>query len=125
MSNIILFPNASKKETEASVALPMEKPLRNSKAKRFLRATLRWVWVLVAMSWPITRWMVKLDLLFAFLRMLFHVTPHAGFEFIAHCVIAAALAGFVIFYRPDASGLPKKQPKNNRSTGNQNKRRSG
>jgi hypothetical protein len=128
MTNIITFPGGDKKETEIPLVPQPTKPDRFFKVKKFvrlqkfLRGVLKFLWVITAMTWPITRWIVRLDLLFSFLRMLFGVTPHAGWVFLLHVAMAISLAAFVIFYRPDEA-LPKKQRQNYRTTGDKGKRR--
>ena len=61
------------------------------------------VWVVAVLVWPVLKWVVTLDVLFQFVRMLYHWnTPgvFAGWTFMLHFTVLTALTYFVSMYKP-------------------------
>ena len=61
------------------------------------------VWVVAVLVWPVLKWVVTLDVLFQFVRMLYHWnTPgiFAGWTFMLHFAVLTALTYFVSMYKP-------------------------
>ncbi|RZA30290.1 MAG: hypothetical protein EOP02_02010 [Proteobacteria bacterium] len=59
--------------------------------------------IIVALVWPLLRWLLVLDVTWQFARMVyFWQTPgnHAGWTFLAHFAVLAGLTCFVGVYRP-------------------------
>jgi hypothetical protein len=120
LTNIIPFPGV-KKEPETAFDEPYQKPGRLVRSKAFLRVLLKLFQIFMVFGWPIIRWFVYADLLFTFLRMLFHTRPYAGFVFGLHVsvfFIAVFLVGFCGF---NSSPSLKKQPKHHQSTDSKRK----
>lgn len=107
---------------QAAFDTPYQKPGRLIRLKAFARGVLKLFQISIILGWPIIRWFVYADLLFTFLRMLFHTRPYAGFVFGLHLsafLMAAFLVGFCGF---NASPVLKKQPKYQKSTDHKRKR---
>ena len=121
MTNIILFPGV-KKESETAFDEPYQKPGRLIRSKAFARGLWKFSRIFMILGWPIIRWFVYADLLFTFLRMIFHTNPHAGFVFALHCGVFLMAASLVGFCRFDTAASLKKQPKNHNPTSNKRKR---
>ncbi|HGU7323859.1 TPA: KleE stable inheritance protein [Legionella pneumophila] len=121
MSNIILFPGV-KKEMQAAFDAPYQKPGRLIRLKAFARGVLKLFQIFIILGWPIIRWFVYADLLFTFLRMLFHTRPQAGLEFGLHSGVFLMAAFLVGFCSLDSPSTLKKQLKNHKSTDNKRKR---
>ena len=60
-------------------------------------------WIMTALLWPVGRWIGGLDVAWQFFRMLWYWdTPgvHAGWTFLLHFGVMAALTYFVGVYTP-------------------------
>lgn len=107
---------------QAAFDTPYQKTGRLIRLKAVVRGALKLFQISIILGWPIIRWFVYADLLFTFLRMLFHTRPYAGFAFGLHFsvfLMAVFLVGFCGF---NSSPSLKKQPKHQKSTGNKRKR---
>lgn len=96
MSKIIKFPAIAEPPREA-------KPAPAPQGGGTLAGIVKTVWVVTVLVWPFLRWIVALDVMFQFVRMLWHWhTPgvHAGWTFLLHFVVLTALTYFVSVYKP-------------------------
>jgi hypothetical protein len=121
LTNIIPFLGVKKEQVTAFDA-PYQKPGRLVRSKAFLRLLLKLFQISMVLGWPIIRWFVYADLLFTFLRMLFHTRPYAGFVFGLHFSVFLMAAFLVCFCGFNSSPSLKKQPQNHQSTDNKRKR---
>lgn len=71
--------------------------------RRLWNAGVCAVWVLIALIWPVLKWIVAMEVFFQFMRMLWHWnTPdsNAGWQFGLHFVAFTAITYFVMIFRP-------------------------
>lgn len=101
MTNIIIFPERVKEKADTSFTKPPQKNVRLKGIKALLRGILRFFQCFILLGWPVIRWFVYLDLLLAFLKMVFHSNPHATVVFGLHCIVFLSGAVFVAFYGSD------------------------
>ena len=99
-------------QQEASAASAPDQPATaQTAAGRAVSNVLDAAWFIVVLSWPFLRWVLSLDCVFQFLRMLaLWDTPgtYAGFTFLLHFIVFVALTYFVAFFNPK-SLAPKKK----------------
>jgi hypothetical protein len=96
MSNIINFPRPPIKETVKSAA-------PKSKDRGLVVGLLKCVWMMTVLAWPLLRWALSIDVLFQFVRMVYHWnTPgaFAGWTFVLHFVLLTAFTYYVSIYKP-------------------------
>ena len=102
MTNIIKFPRQI--EAVAEIKQPAVATLPKTTAGSSVgAAVIKGIWVLTVLVWPILKWVVSIDCVFQFARMLYHWnTPgiHAGFTFLMHFAVLTALTYFVSIYKP-------------------------
>jgi hypothetical protein len=109
MAKIFQFPGAPKnplangsKSSEGPTSEP-DRP-KSARATRFIRGLIKVIWVLTVLVWPLLRWIVAFEVLWQFLRMLWHWnTPgvYAGWTFLLHFALLTALTYFVGEYEPE------------------------
>lgn len=68
-----------------------------------LRGLIKFVWVISVIIWPVVKWFIVLDLLFAFLKMVFNTEPASTWYFMAHALVAISIYWFVRLYNPPTS----------------------
>jgi amino acid transporter len=103
MSNVIKFPRASKQPVEPVGHTPMLTVPARAHGKGLLGGLVKFLWVLTVLIWPVAKWILSLDVLFQFVRMLYHWnTPgdYAGWTFLLHFAVLTAITYFVSLYRP-------------------------
>lgn len=101
MTNIIKFPRQVK--AVAEVKQPAVAATPKAAGRGVGAAVIKGIWVLTVLVWPILKWVVSIDCVFQFARMMYHWnTPgvHAGFTFLAHFAVLTALTYFVSIYKP-------------------------
>ncbi|ARO69785.1 protein kleE (plasmid) [Xylella fastidiosa subsp. pauca] len=101
MSNIIKFPEIAKPPPRHVQAKSIQK-LNNICSSIFF-GIVKVLWVVTVLVWPLLRWILTFDVLFQFIRMLWHWhTPniHAGWIFMLHFGVFTALICFVFLYKP-------------------------
>lgn len=100
MTKILQFPAGGNSPTPSeesknddSAAAPQQR--KHTKAASVAKGMLKGLWVLTGLTWPLLRRVFALDLVFQFVRMLWHWnTPglHAGWTFMLHyCVVLYSL----------------------------------
>lgn len=101
MSNVVKFPKPAR---PAPVVPPAAAPAaRAVDAKKKSRNPIAILQIVVALLWPILKWVVALDVTWQFARMLYHWnTPgvFAGWTFLVHFAVFVGLIYFVSIYRP-------------------------
>ncbi|MBZ2206548.1 KleE stable inheritance protein [Massilia soli] len=100
MKNVIKFPapETVPPTTTASQIVPVG-PAEQERGNLVLKA----IWVLTVLLWPVLRYVVILDCVYQFFRMLwFWDTPgtYAGFTFMLHFAVLTGLTWFVSVYQP-------------------------
>ena len=105
MSNIIKFPGPARAAPAARRAAPHDaRATQSADAKgRSPVSVMGWVQGVVALLWPILKWVVATDVTWQFLRMVYYWhTPgvYAGWTFLLHFGLQVALVYFVGVYRP-------------------------
>lgn len=101
MTNIIKFSRQVK--AVAEVKQPAVKVTPKAAVPGVGAAVVKGLWVLTVLVWPILKWVVSIDCVFQFVRMMYHWnTPgvHAGFTFLVHFAVLTALTYFVSIYKP-------------------------
>ena len=97
MSKIIKFSTMAEPPPKAQAA-----PAPKAQSGGALAGIVKAVWVVTVLVWPILRWIVALDVVFQFVRMLWYWhTPgtHAGWLFLLHFGVLTALTYFVSLYK--------------------------
>jgi hypothetical protein len=97
MSKIIQFPTVVERPPKMQ---PVPAPLAQC---GIFADVVKVLWIVAVLVWPMLRWIVALDVVFQFLRMLWHWhTPgiHAGWIFLLHFGVLTALTYFVSLYKP-------------------------
>jgi len=106
MSNVIKFPKKVEQPAapEPVQPAPASVPgVQKVEGQGLLAGLVKFVWMATVLVWPILRWVVSLEVLFQLLRMFYHWrTPgvHAGWTFLLHFAVLAALTYFVSVYKP-------------------------
>jgi hypothetical protein len=109
MTKILQFPRGGNSpttsENSASDGSAMAPPQRkDTKAASFTKGMIKGLWLLTGLMWPLLRRVFALDLVFQFVRMLWHWnTPdlHAGWTFMLHFALFCTLYYFVAVYEPE------------------------
>ncbi|MGJ0637210.1 KleE stable inheritance protein [Xenorhabdus bovienii] len=95
MSNIYKFPAS-------------EKVIRNksmntfSAPQKWVNTAIKAIWLLMAICWPILRWILAVDVAFQFSRMLWNWNTqgsYAGWTFLLHFVLFTALTFFMTNFK--------------------------
>jgi prepilin signal peptidase PulO-like enzyme (type II secretory pathway) len=68
--------------------------------RRFLRSISVFVWVVVTLSWPLTKWLLALDVLFQIIRAAIEQSLLGIARVALHFAVFAALSWYVTYYRP-------------------------
>lgn len=71
-----------------------------SQTRRLLRAIGWIVWVLVTLSWPVTKWLIALDVLVQLARLAFEQSHLALARATLHFATFSALSWYVTHHRP-------------------------
>lgn len=77
---------------------------KRSLGYKVARALTNVLWCVVIFTWPLLEWVLSMDVLFQFLRMLYYSgTPgmHAGWTFTMHFLIFIGLYFFMVFYKAE------------------------
>lgn len=101
MTNIIKFPE-KKTQSVGSVQDGSTNRL-NVIAKSVFGGVIRFVWVMIVLTWPIFKWVLSLDIVFQMFHMIYHWnTPgvYAGWNFLLHFFVLTALTYYVSIYKP-------------------------
>ena len=105
MAKIINFPKQTRVATvvESGLVLPLPKAKMPRKKLGIGSTLIKIVWVLVVLLLPLVEWIIALDCVFQFFRMLYYWNTkgvHAGVTFSLHFFSYAALTCFVALYKP-------------------------
>lgn len=66
-------------------------------------AVLKAVWVIIALVWPMLKWVIALDCALQLVRMIYHWNSpgvYAGWTFLLHFGVLTAFTCFVSLYKP-------------------------
>jgi hypothetical protein len=109
MTKILQFPGGGNSPTvsensanDGSAAAPPQR--KDTKAASFIKGVIKGIWILTGLMWPLLRRVFALDMVFQFVRMLWHWnTPgiHAGLTFMLHFALFCTLYYFVAVYEPE------------------------
>ena len=102
MANIINFPKGANRVPAVEPTAEF-KPANEPTRLVVSGGLVKVVWVVAVLVWPVLKWVVTLDVLFQFVRMLYHWnTPgvFAGWTFMLHFTVLTALTYFVSMYKP-------------------------
>jgi len=105
MAKIINFPKQTRVApvVESGLVLPLPKAKMPRKKPGIGSTLIKIVWVLVVLLLPLVEWIIALDCVFQFFRMLYYWNTkgvHAGVTFSLHFFSYAALICFVALYKP-------------------------
>ena len=88
MSNVLLFP-------KLKINSPIRVNTPYSKIKGVLSGFIKLLWAVSVITWPVSKWFIRLDLLFVFLKMVFH-SPSFSFYYLAlHLGFAVSFIYFI------------------------------
>lgn len=99
MSKIIKFPAIAEPPKATVQAAPAPK----AQGGGILAGIVKAAWVVTVLVWPFLRWIVALDVVVQFVRMLWNWhTPgtYPGWNFLLHFAVLTALTYFVSLYKP-------------------------
>jgi hypothetical protein len=104
MTKIINFPKQTRVIIPVvELGLPLSKVKIPKNSSNIGSTFIKVIWVLVVLIFPLVEWIIALDCVFQFLRMLYYWNEkgiHAGVTFSFHFIGYAALFYFVALYKP-------------------------
>ena len=105
MAKIINFPKQTRvvPVVEAGLVLPLPKAKIPRKKPGIGSALIKIIWVPAVLLFPLVEWIIALDCVFQFFRMLYYWNTkevHAGLTFVLHFFGLTALICFVALYIP-------------------------
>ena len=103
MTNVIKFPER-KKPAQQTPGQPIEPKNAPNLLQSLRRKTLKAVWYMTVLSWPLLRWVLAFDVTIQFIRMLIdwnHPDTYSGWRFLFHFAVFSALTYYVSLYDPD------------------------
>ena len=103
MTNVIKFPER-KKPAQQTPCQPIEPKPAPNLLQSLRRKTLKAVWCLTVLSWPLLRWVLAFDVTIQLIRMLIdwnHPDTYSGWRFLLHFSVFSALTYYVSLYDPD------------------------
>ena len=103
MTNIIQFPRSDSSADDLAPRKLLARPTDGPGVGGILSNLLKVVWVATVLVWPVMKWVLSFDVLFQFLRMLYHwTTPsvYATWTFFLHFSVLVLLTCFVSLYKP-------------------------
>ena len=105
MAKIIEFPNKSEHRQISHITTPKTptSPKVLAILPKIIIYGINVIWVVVALMYPFLSWVLGIDCAFQFFRMLYYWNDfkiHAGVTFLLHFSSFAALAVFVMAYKP-------------------------
>ena len=105
MTNIIQFPRRDSPAATPRLApqVVQPKPLAAAGGGGVLSNLIKVVWVVTVLLWPLMKWILSLDVLFQFARIVYHWnTPdvYATWTFLFHLALLLVLTYFVSLYKP-------------------------
>ncbi len=108
MSKIIQFPKTTNRATGVTPLAPPvgvhTNPAITARGNTALTGITWLVWVTVSLFWPVIKWVLSIDVVFQFIRMVYYWDSsgiHAGWAFMLHFTMLTALTYFVSFYKPN------------------------
>ncbi|MBZ0097883.1 MAG: protein kleE [Taibaiella sp.] len=107
VSNILQFPKAPQVPTVNSERATTQ----SSRLYRIGRGVLRFLWLLLVLSWPLLRLVIIADVTFQMFRMLYYLdTPeiNAGWVFLGHFIVLTVLTYLVSAYEQNEILAAKK-----------------
>jgi hypothetical protein len=105
-NNVYKFPGTEGAQVAPDVVPesgPQKAPSGPGVAKKSFSWVVKVLWFVVALIWPVLRWLLALDVVFQGALMLWHWdTPgsHAGWTFSLHFAVLVALTFFVSVFKP-------------------------
>ena len=104
MTNIIQFPRSDSGAHDLAPLKLQARPIDDvAGGGGILSNLVKVVWVAIVLVWPVMKWVLSFDVLFQFLRMLYHwSTPgvYATWTFFLHFSVLVLLTCFVSLYKP-------------------------
>lgn len=101
MSNILQFP-ARPRKVDVLEVVPVA-PRHDGAMKKAWPSVVSGFQLVLALVWPVLRWVLAIDVAWQFFRMLFQWnTPgvHAGWTFVIHFLVFVAITYFVTVAKP-------------------------
>jgi hypothetical protein len=104
MAKIIQFPRGSGLLAQhAELPLSASKPVGEFHGETIFSRLLTVAWVAVTLMWPVLKWILSINVVFQFFRMIYHWgTPdmHAAWTLLLHFAALTSLTCFVSLYKP-------------------------
>jgi hypothetical protein len=101
MAKIIEFPKQP--GTTEKFGPVLKSPQRNKVKSSFGNGVIKIIWAFSVLTWPILKWIVSIDCVFQFIRMLYFWNAaghYAGAIFLLHFSVLTFLTYFVTIYKP-------------------------
>lgn len=105
-NNVYKFPGRSGVQLPHSPKAdptPAQAPSGQGPVKKLLSGVVTALWFVLALVWPVLRWVIALDIVFRGAAMVWHWdTPgtYAGWTFAAHFAVFVVLTFFVSVFKP-------------------------
>ncbi|WP_146151482.1 KleE stable inheritance protein [Pseudomonas sp. R9.37] len=105
-NNILKFPGSDGVPVARSAVnepAPAKAPRSPATGKKFFSGVVTALWFVLALVWPVLRWIMALDVVFRGVAMAWHWdTPgtYAGWTFVIHFAAFVALTFFVSVFKP-------------------------
>jgi len=99
MKNVIKFPGVK----DFTKRIPERRAKVTTKKVSIPTFFVNLFWVVVVLVWPLLKWIVALDVLFQFIRMVYHwdnPDMNAGWVFLMHFAVLTVLTYFVTVFKP-------------------------
>ena len=101
MANVIKFPKQPGTFNKLDLALSTPRPI---KARHdYANGVIKLFWVIGVLAWPLIKWVLSIDCVVQFLRMLYfwNSTGHnGGAVFLLHFILLTLMTYFVTIYKP-------------------------
>ena len=101
MANVIKFP---KQPGTFNKLDPVLRPPQAIKAKpSYANGVIKLFWVIGVLAWPLIKWVLSIDCVVQFLRMLYFwnsIGHNCGAIFLLHFALLTILTYFVTIYKP-------------------------
>jgi hypothetical protein len=101
MATVIKFPKQPETFSKLDLALVSPRPIKSK--PDYANGVIKLFWVLGVLAWPLIKWVLSIDCVVQFLRMLYfwNSTGHnGGAIFLLHFALLTLLTYFVTIYKP-------------------------
>jgi len=101
MANVIKFPKQPVTFNKLDPALVSPRPIKAKPG--YAHGVIKLFWVVGVLAWPLIKWVLSIDCVVQFLRMLYFwnsIGHNGGAIFLLHFALLTILTYFVTIYKP-------------------------